>query len=661
MIPPKIIITGDLARGQEFIGFAKNQLSILENLMSFQGLDSGFRTIKPYPDVVVEIWKSFNLSVIKIKVKAVSDSYLDGKKIKKAKQPKEYAYFVRIKYPDPTIVYASLVMDRIIIYEMDFDNDRSDAKDPSSKTHRNNGFVPGEGRVILDVDVQNEIVYVPQVTIEEEKAAAIEKAMVYASVLPTQSIAGKAPTDKALYWFAKGDMGDPSSFAGAGGYSVPLDTPSISLSEGIDIGDGVTWWPFTDEVVQINTWRAKWSPLYGGTTGIYRFGYPWVGLTDVEEFYGEYGASVTAPTVLAHLGMCRPYSLDNRTKPTVVIANFEQSTVSIDRGTFFTSSQASGINSFFTFTTTNLPARSGDITSLVYHCGTPDDSFGNEAYFSEYPVGSDATGFSVYDTLIYIQAGNAVGGTTSLVTPLEEISPEEYRSSSAGSATCSEFSGYYWDSFDTIQVMVYNTQPSYLAWPEWTAAYNSGLEIFGHSNIGQGAFVKDTSNKRDYNHFAHAHALDEMKITDGYQTKYFSLLFFEESKAGVLAGKCDFISSPQTNCYCDGVHYPVLASSPVKKRTFIGCVLYIFAPKWFANREADQSITYWDMHSARRDGIVNPYRCLDLEEYLINVFTSIQDSLDSNSSIPRLNSSPGIAYTMDHYEITITDGFCVKL
>ena len=66
MIPTKIIVTGDIPAGKEFIGFAKNQLSILRKEMSFQKLNEGARTVKPFPGVIVECWSSFNLSEIRI-------------------------------------------------------------------------------------------------------------------------------------------------------------------------------------------------------------------------------------------------------------------------------------------------------------------------------------------------------------------------------------------------------------------------------------------------------------------------------------------------------------------------------------------------------------------------------------------------------------------
>jgi len=66
MIPVKIIVEGNQTRGREFIGFAKDQMRILENLMSFQGLKQSKRIVKPFPDIVVECQSIFTQQVIKI-------------------------------------------------------------------------------------------------------------------------------------------------------------------------------------------------------------------------------------------------------------------------------------------------------------------------------------------------------------------------------------------------------------------------------------------------------------------------------------------------------------------------------------------------------------------------------------------------------------------
>lgn len=68
MIPVKITVTGNIPEGRKLVGFAKKQMAILENLMSFQGLKQGARTVKPFPGVVVECWSRFSLQEIRVHV-----------------------------------------------------------------------------------------------------------------------------------------------------------------------------------------------------------------------------------------------------------------------------------------------------------------------------------------------------------------------------------------------------------------------------------------------------------------------------------------------------------------------------------------------------------------------------------------------------------------
>jgi hypothetical protein len=68
MIPVKITVKGDTARGRELIGFAKAEMAKLERLMSFQGLKQGSRTVSPFPGVVVECWSRFSLQEIVVHV-----------------------------------------------------------------------------------------------------------------------------------------------------------------------------------------------------------------------------------------------------------------------------------------------------------------------------------------------------------------------------------------------------------------------------------------------------------------------------------------------------------------------------------------------------------------------------------------------------------------
>lgn len=68
MIPVKTVLTGSTEYSQLFIGFARRQMKILERLMSFQKLNQGSRTVKPFDGVIVECWSSFSLQEVRIHV-----------------------------------------------------------------------------------------------------------------------------------------------------------------------------------------------------------------------------------------------------------------------------------------------------------------------------------------------------------------------------------------------------------------------------------------------------------------------------------------------------------------------------------------------------------------------------------------------------------------
>lgn len=68
MIPPRLIIIGDLNTGYFFKKFAFNQLGILEKLKSFQGLKQDVRRVSPIKGVDVECISNFSQRDIIIKI-----------------------------------------------------------------------------------------------------------------------------------------------------------------------------------------------------------------------------------------------------------------------------------------------------------------------------------------------------------------------------------------------------------------------------------------------------------------------------------------------------------------------------------------------------------------------------------------------------------------
>lgn len=66
--PIRIVFSGNHSACQEHIKFATKQLAILEQQMSFQGLNEGVRRVSPYAGVFVECISSFSLHEVRIAV-----------------------------------------------------------------------------------------------------------------------------------------------------------------------------------------------------------------------------------------------------------------------------------------------------------------------------------------------------------------------------------------------------------------------------------------------------------------------------------------------------------------------------------------------------------------------------------------------------------------
>jgi hypothetical protein len=65
-IPEKITITGDKIAGEKLKGLARQQMDVLENMMSFQKLDQNTSERHPYPGATIKCSKVFGQRVIEI-------------------------------------------------------------------------------------------------------------------------------------------------------------------------------------------------------------------------------------------------------------------------------------------------------------------------------------------------------------------------------------------------------------------------------------------------------------------------------------------------------------------------------------------------------------------------------------------------------------------
>ena len=108
MIPVKVTVTGDISKGRMLVGFAKDQMRILERAMSFQALNEGERTVSPFPGMTVSCWSSFSLQEIRIHVDQPSGA--GGVQLKNRKEERKECYcFPHISLARVLAVYPSIL------------------------------------------------------------------------------------------------------------------------------------------------------------------------------------------------------------------------------------------------------------------------------------------------------------------------------------------------------------------------------------------------------------------------------------------------------------------------------------------------------------------------------------------------------------------------
>ena len=72
-IPIGVSLVGDIPRCYQYIGLAKSQLDILERQLSFQEINVGARSVKPFSGVTIKAWTCFNYRKVSIYVDPLED------------------------------------------------------------------------------------------------------------------------------------------------------------------------------------------------------------------------------------------------------------------------------------------------------------------------------------------------------------------------------------------------------------------------------------------------------------------------------------------------------------------------------------------------------------------------------------------------------------
>jgi hypothetical protein len=180
----------------------------------------------------------------------------------------------------------------------------------------------------------------------------------------------------------------------------------------------------------------------------------------------------------------------------------------------------------------------------------------------------------------------------------------------------------------------------------------------------QPSFTEDNYYKlawRETTGYSQTGRSDFHVVSDDDNEAYFISLSHLHEARGAQKAVSKYVDPITSNVtgprYCNGV-FGYEEEGPL---TEIAYVCYVFSPKTLmAQDEIDPSKTnYWDINEAKRsDDIINPYRCLDIEEYVNIVLGEIQVDLDDVPSIPLCGGTS--AYPMRKYGYGITDGFIRK-
>lgn len=687
----KTTFNGDISACKEFIKPARAQLEILERQMAYQNLNEGRRVVSPFEGVTIECISRFGKPETIITVvqgeqhfEYIADEGIT-KVIKKKKllEEKQLFYFIRIKAPDHeqwprdrdgiNADQSEVAMDRIILCDIAF-NGNVDNIDPEldNTDNRANGFTPGGTVVAYDVDILKDIVYYPENLAVADQVPLLNKIKEMAVTMPANADPNPdgCLLDIALEHYGYGGVSDPINNAGYGGYDQPTEVVVYDLSYTYEI-DGVGWHPIINRVpdsdeaeaddfggLLLSLWRADWSPLYGGDPDGFTDIYDFTNLLSVLDHYGEFEHNFSDGSSLDYYVIGK-IEISGFTYSIVVETNLTQpidpAIDTIIDGTFFAPITLTGYES----------------TSLPFFCLFMSEAFTTNWTHADIFAGAHQLE-PPYDWVIEYALSRLEATwtqeeqesmVTSVITPLEEVSMLEMLMDSSGSLPpCSEAPCWF------------SMAPSVFAyWLSGPDGIDAGTDVILEDYapcpvptdyIGDYGYIIKNGSSKDTHRYTSFHIPDpSYPEYENGQKNFASLFIFAEVRELRSQGSCkktgvtNFL--PNDICICSGntFVYSELESN-TSPYSSAGVLIYLFAPKeLFA--DGNTTDISWDIHTARRDeDIINPYRCLVLEEYINTVITGIQEDLNNMTTIPMAADS--VAFTMNYYGMSISDGFVKK-
>lgn len=683
---------GNKGAAQGFRKFAIAQLGILKRQMSFQNLNEGRRVISPFLGVNIECLSRFGHDEVRVFVSDFPQPVYQERVLAEVERlelrdvievVKGINFFVRIKHSDldlnpysspytsnyDQITYSDFElpdMDRLILWEFVYDKDLSYAADSVSEVNRSNNFVPGKSVLVCDVDVATDTVYYPTLTPEDESKLL---AAVNSTLLITPSRAEAAPVgcleDLASILFVTGGTSPPDENASR--CSTPY-IPNTTDSNGNSIydldetfamtGTSNLTGCFTPSLLhssKLSNLTTDWCPSGSGSLTYYN---------DTFNFHGL--------DVAVNIGLFRvtPSSITYTQKAANVC--YDQTPPSPDYGYVHDVGNLDGgaIPEFIKgalYTGASLTAQEDPTNN--FNCFFMSEYFNkSDGDYSQKDVGWDMTWSGTNYYIITPDAmhhelifGDAVSG---IMTPLEVLPLEDISHYGSGVVACEEYACAYAVPGD-FGILVYST--------DGTKSVYDALPLCGETPFDmtdmtrcyiQPSFTEDNYYKlawRETTGYSQTGRSDFHVVSDDDNEAYFiSLSHLHEARGAqkAVSKYVDPITSTVTGPrYCNGV-FGYEEEGPL---TEIAYVCYVFSPKTLmAQDEIDPSKTnYWDINEAKRsDDIINPYRCLDIEEYVNIVLGEIQVDLDDVPSIPLCGGTS--AYPMRKYGYGITDGFIRK-
>jgi hypothetical protein len=661
--PTKILVGGDKNKAETFIGQAKSQMELLKNQMSFQNLKQGVRRLWLNNDVFVECVKCFNYQECKIWARPFGGE----------EHPLKPVYFyVRIFCKDFYSVMedgreeinpvGDRKMDRIIVWKC-----REEVKrDTPPHSYVDNGtyedgtrwWVKKAGAVILDVDVENEIVYsgsggvAVQSSLEEADQLAIAKKYIEKIDKGEYFIPKNHANDEYLQgtlfsphalsaacnqgYHPLSQLGDPIYFDDYLLAAEVYGTPEEGCSKFYHMNQyapSIMYWMTPEECPGCQNPENEYLKFNWPKLEINRDKYRPT-QREIEQFYlNPIGGGIPCGTLVYDGG---EYYENVYLASALKYLNYSPRLMCGNCGSSSMREEFENIKGFFFTTNNTYPCFF--ISEAGVARGKSETRFG----YGDGNVYDDGTctGESIY-------AGAKISVGENLIfhiqTPIELIDVSEFIKNSGGGNPCSEtLAAYNYSHGGSLMLHDVGGLPVHEYW----GSFPTGL--FQETLIGETNFVSVSPEEIDdtFKVSLNIAKAPEKKGTvdkeDLYhvkksEKKYVALSIYLE-KNGAYKGLSGYVPGFEHDVfdgssfvYCNGEQIESTLQHESLGRSYdyhIGMVFYLFQPSkdtWVNEITGEKE--YWDIHSEREsvEAEINHNRLLDLEDYVNQILKELKD------------------------------------